>query len=961
MKSGIKPITNFESTEKTGNSPEKLNHQSNRPNYYIGIDLGTTNSVMAWGTLNPQTNQLETKVVEIKMMIERGGTAKKELLPSCVYFKEGGPPIVGEYAKTMIGRTNRVIKSIKSEMGTQTQFDFDGRVYNPAVISSQILKHLAVSAQSLFNFIPDDVVITVPASFDSDMREATIEAARLAGFRTEEDDGNPRDILLDEPRAALYDFINRHNKLEIPETNINFHEPQIVLVFDLGGGTLDVSLHRVSYHQEQYTLNIKDLAISRYTQIGGDDFDQKLADRFLEVYEDRFPNNFDDSQMDMLKSEFQEYAEQAKIDLSSQIENSKLMDYFDSESFDPELVKTEIIKVPFENQVFEYDLTLSEYEEIVEPLLASDLTLDAVNKLDKFSNYDNIIYPILDVLRKAEQKDGNIPSIDAVLLNGGMTKFYTIQKRLETLFGVPPITVNNPDKAVAHGAVVYHYDLHRGIKPSRILNDTIGIEIVGGEVKHLVEAGTILPFSSELESFQVSENTSLLRFPFYLGSRKDTQPPNRRILDRNVRFQRPLSKNDLFLIQVQVDERGIMNVEGWPKANPDEKFTMSINTIQPIDADEGSNGTPYAPNEVNQPELDSQPDSPREEERSISEPKQVVATSHSQGTPESQSDTLDVQSELMVMKKNFSHYIKTDQFNRKKIIDDQVTRQHIRIADAVNAEEFINPLLDNIDSVNSYGKGKMIVLLGNLTDCCSSTDVLYDIYDVAAALSDPEKIKTNSPPSIIMKNVVRRAIETIGKTGLPIAESHLINLIKKESPVTIRPSAVYSIGKCCQSVNALEHLKRLIEYGEDADRIAINWAFGKIGSREHENPLSIQEFESIISILTDQLQAESYNDVTRNSIYALGEICDQRDCANDVIDSEKSEVVVQLIKPFLKVRTDGSLADLANIQQMNEIKKFADISIKMIQGIQLSEEQTESLLKQRTEDYVYGGKFYSED
>lgn len=957
MTSGIESIANSESIKKTDSSLQKLNRQSERPNYYIGIDLGTTNSVMAWGTLNPQTNQLETKVVEIKMMIERGGTAKKELLPSCVYFKEGGPPIVGEYAKTMIGRTNRVIKSIKSEMGAQTQFDFDGKVYNPAVISSQILKHLALSAESLFNFIPDDVVITVPASFDSDMRAATIEAARLAGFRTQEDDGSPRNILLDEPRAALYDFVNRGNKEEIPETRINFQEPQTVLVFDLGGGTLDVSLHRVSYHQEQYRLNIKDLAISRYTRIGGDDFDQKLADRFLEVYEDRFPNNFDDSQMDMLKSEFQEYAEQAKIELSSQIENSKLMDYFDSKSFDPELVKTEIIKVPFENQVFEYDLTLSEYEEIVEPLLASDLTLDAVNKLDTLSNCDNIIYPILDVLRKAEQKDGNIPSIDAVLLNGGMTKFHTIQKRLETLFGFRPITAGDPDKAVARGAVVYHYDLHRGIKPPRILNDTIGIEIVDGKVKHLVEAGTILPLSSvSYESFQVSEDTSLLRLPFYLGSRKDTQPPNRRILDRNVRFQRPLSKNEPFYIQVQVDERGIMNVEGWPKANPNEKFTLNIDSNQPITANEAPNGNPSDVTEVNQSDTDQQQDSAQKEARSISEPKQISIPSQTQGTPELQDATLDVQSEIIEMKKNFSYYVKT---NRGQVINQQITRQYQRIVEASNAEEFIRPLLDNIDYVNNYGRGKIVALLGELAHRCSDIALLYDIYDAAAVLSVPEKIQSQHP--LVIKNIVTNAIKTIGKTRLPSAESHLINLITREIPITVRPIAVYSIGKCCCSVNALEHLKHLIEYGEDTDHIAINWAFGKMGSREHENPLSIQEFESIISILTDQLQAESHNDVTRNSIYALGEICDRRDCANDIIDAEKSEVVVQLIEPFLKVRTDGSLADLANMQQMNQIKKFADISIKMIQGIQLSEEQAESLLKQRTEDYVYGGKFYSED
>ena len=944
MKSDIKPITNFESAEKTDSSSQKLDRQPDQRNYYIGIDLGTTNSVMGWGTLNPQTNQLDTKIVEITMMIERGGIGKKALLPSCVYFKEGGPPIVGEYAKTMIGRTNRVVKSIKSEMGTQTQFDFDGSPYDPAVISSQILKHLAASAQSLFNFIPDDVVITVPASFDSDMREATIEAARLAGFRTREDDGSPRNILLDEPRAALYDFVNRQDKGEIPETRINFQEPQTVLVFDLGGGTLDVSLHQASYQQEQYTLNIEDLAISRYTRIGGDDFDQKLADRFFAAYANKLPDNLNDREMDMLKSTFREYAEQAKIDLSSEIENGKLMGYFD-----PELVETEIIRTPIENQVFEYDLTLSEYEEIIEPLLASHLTLDAVKQLDTLSTCDNIIYPILDVLRKAEQKNGRMPSVDAVLLNGGMTKLHTIQKRLETFFGFPPITAGDPDKAVARGAVVYHYDLHRGIKPARILNDTIGIEIAGGRVKPLVEAGTILPLSSTpIDNLQVSEDTVSLRLPFYLGSRNDTQPPNRRILDRYIPFQRSLSKGEPISIQVQVDERGIMNVEGWPKSNPNEKFTVSIDSTNPIIGNEVSNELPSNPSEFNQSGVATQTDNTPEEVQSISGPKPVVVLSKSQVALESQGDILDVQTELVEMKKNFSHYMNTDKFNRKKVIDGQVTRQHTRISDAGNANEFISPLLDNIDYVNNYGKGKIIVLLGNLADKCPDTNLLYDVYDAAASLSNPGEIK--SKHRIVIENVVRCAVETIGKTRLPIAESHLINLITEENPITIRSSAVYSIGKCCQSVNTLEHLKRLIEYGEDIDRIAANWAFGKMGSREHENLLSIQEFESVISILMKQLQNEQHSDVKRNSIYALGEICDQRECAKDVIDAEKSKTVIQLIEPFLNSRTDGSLADLANIQQMHLIKKIADVSISMIRGIQLSEEQINSLLEIRTEN-----------
>ncbi len=923
------------------------------PNYYIGIDLGTTNSVMGWGTLNPQTNKLEPKVVEINMMIERGGMGKKELLPSCVYFKEGSPPIIGEYAKTMIGRqTSRVVKSVKSDIGTPKQYEFDNTTYSAAEISSQILKHLVASAKTLFGFMPDDVVITVPASFDSDMRAATIEAARLAGFRTHEDDGSPRNILLDEPRAALYDFINRQDKGEIPETLINFHTPKLVLVFDLGGGTLDVSLHRVSYEDHEFRLNIEDLAVSRYTQIGGDDFDQKLADHFFAAYANRLPNNLNDFQMNLIKSDFLEFAEQAKIDLSSEIETSKLMRYFD-----PDTVETTIIQTPWENLVFQYDLTLTEYEDIIEPLLANQLTLESVAQLDTLPACDNIIYPILDVLRKGERKLGTMPQVDAVLLNGGMTKLHTIQKRLETFFGFPPITAGDADKAVARGAVVYHYDLHRGIKPARILNDTIGIEIAGGRVKPLVEAGTILPLSApqSIEGLQVSDGAPSLRLPFYLGSRKDTKPPNRRILERNVRFRRPLLKNEPIYIQVQVDERGIMNVEGWPRANPNERFAVSVDSTRAASAAPGVDSPPTAgTSNVRNPIPSAPPYSPAQRapapRYSGSVGQQPVSTGPSfpgRAVDPSQGTTLDVQYEIAEMKKNFSYYMRTYQINRKKVIMDQVIRQRHKIANATNAEEFIGPLLENIPYVNNYGKARVMVLLGDLASKTSDTDLLYDICDAGIALSSPDELAHKHPQ--VIKTVVRYAVEAIGKTGLPIAESHLINLITREVPVAIRPNAVYSIGKCCHSVNAIEHLKPLVEHGVAADRIAINWAFGKMGSREHKQPLPIEQLDSVIQILLEQLRSDAHKDVKRNGIYALGEICDRRDCAKDPIPIEKTAEVITVLEPYLMFRTDGSLSELANIQQERLLKRFAGVSLNMIKGVHLSAEQETSLLTIRNE------------
>ena len=159
--------------------------EGSKPNYYIGIDLGATNSVMAWGSINPQTDQLETKIVPINMMLEYNAMQKKELLPSCVYFQAGQPPNVGEYAKKMLQRQpDRVIKSIKKEIGTQKEFNLDNVTYSATEILAQILKHLAAGAKSHFGFIPDDTIITIPTYFDFNMRTATVEAARLAGFQT---------------------------------------------------------------------------------------------------------------------------------------------------------------------------------------------------------------------------------------------------------------------------------------------------------------------------------------------------------------------------------------------------------------------------------------------------------------------------------------------------------------------------------------------------------------------------------------------------------------------------------------------------------------------------------------------------------------------------------------------------------------------------------------------------------
>lgn len=903
-----------------------------KSDYYLGIDLGTTNSVISWGSINRRRDELKTQVINIPMRIDGGGIGNKELLPSYVYFREGDPPSVGEYARAMIGRqTDRVVKSVKSHMGTQEHFHFDGTDYSPAEISSMILKQLSSAAREI-NIVPENVVITVPASFDSDQRSATIEAGELAGFQV---------TLFDEPRAALYDFAHRQDMGELPSTLIDFDDPKIVLVFDLGGGTLDVSLHKVSYEQGQYELTIEDIAIGRYTQVGGDNFDKLLAEHFLDAYSNRLPQNPNDYDIHLLETEFQVYAEIAKIDLSGKV-TSEIQQ--GNENWESDDIARMIIQAPSVNpdQLFQYNLTLTEYEQIVEPLLASDLSLDSVDESDSIPFTENIIYPILDVLRKAKKKlNVDIsPTVDAVLLNGGMTRLHTIRKRLEDFFGFPPITAGEPDKSVARGASVYHYRVENGHRSARILNDTIGIELEEGKVKPLVEAGTVLPLSEPraIPELAMGTASSSLRLPFYLGSRLDTDPPNRKILERRVQFERPIPKNERIILQVTVDERGILAVEGWPEADPDQKFTATVDSGKQ-DEKQDTDSSPEVREEVQEP-------------TSLPNPETPIRS------------TLEVRSELDFLSSRCSQWANTRDRNRKNVIMEQITGQRSRIKLAENAAEFITPLIDCVNSIKSgtaknFLNGRIMILLGDLVPHCSERDQPYDIFDIASTLSEPTNLKYTNPK--VINTVVRYAIEAIGKTKLPLAESHLIGLLNQDEIKSIRPNAIYSIGKCSHSVNAVKHLESLIKARMDGDRIAVNWALGKIGSRENVggkqngSPLPLKGLYSVIANLLEQLELESHPQAQQHGIYALAEICDRRNkVIGDIVPDETANKVVRLLNTFSKRSLSGSWYELASLEQQQkqqqDLQNLAEVAKQMIEGGPLSSTQEDSLLKIREAD-----------
>jgi len=185
----------------------------------------------------------------------------------------------------------KVLKSVKSRMGKKEVLSYDSAEYLPEDASALILSHIKKASKTFFSEEPEDVVITVPASFDTDQREATVLAAKKAGFKTQNDDGSSRNILLDEPRAVIYDFINRQNLGEIPPTLLDFLSPKNVLVYDLGGGTLDVSLHKIFWDDTEKRVDFDDLAVSRYTNIGGDDFDERACLNEIAGYEESWTHS----------------------------------------------------------------------------------------------------------------------------------------------------------------------------------------------------------------------------------------------------------------------------------------------------------------------------------------------------------------------------------------------------------------------------------------------------------------------------------------------------------------------------------------------------------------------------------------------------------------------------------------------------------------------------------------------
>ena len=453
----------------------------------VGIDLGTTNSVLA--TINTRANgNIVSKVLGIERAVGtfnmgqdvRFEMRNGETLPSCVYYNEekAFAPVVGDFAKSRYSlRPHLVAKSIKSQMGNAFAQGLSPDIPDktPAEISAQILKHMIRCATRAFHQRRiEDAVITIPANFDSIMRSATLKAAELAGIKIYNRNGDLRSILLEEPHAVIYDLVNQVRNGEIASQILDFSTEKIVMVFDLGGGTLDITLHAIScVDSTKDVLIVKNLAINPYTPLGGDDFDKALAREMFSRYVKKYSSHPTiqqkiRSQESNVMAQLLSNAEFLKIKVSMDKSGSfgTVDDFSDAWGDDVNSDEYEIgLNIGSTGVAYDDVFRLQEFEEVLKPFMGEEFSYNDFKRLDEISataNTQNIIFPILNVLAKCAKKLGRDDfKIDAVIMNGGMSRFYMVRERLTKFFGFDPIVALDPDQSVARGAAVYHYFLHK--------------------------------------------------------------------------------------------------------------------------------------------------------------------------------------------------------------------------------------------------------------------------------------------------------------------------------------------------------------------------------------------------------------------------------------------------------------------------------------------------------------------
>lgn len=472
----------------------------------IGIDLGTTNSCVA--------------VIEGGEPVVIANAEGARTTPSVVAFSKTGERLVGQVAKRQaITNPDRTVSSIKREMGTAYKVNIDGKSYTPQEISAMILQKLKADAEAYLGETVTQAVITVPAYFTDAQRQATKDAGKIAGLDVKR--------IINEPTAAALSY------------GVDKENDQKVMVYDLGGGTFDVSIIEMGDGVQEV------LATAGNNRLGGDDFDQRIIDWMVQSFKAETGVDLTSDKMAMQR--LKEAAEKAKIELSGVTQAAINLPFITADATGPKHL----------------DLTLTRAK-------FNELTADLVQKT-------------MGPVQNALQDSGlSIGEIDKVLMVGGSSRIPAVQEAVKNFIGKDPFKGINPDECVAIGAAIQAGVLGGEVDGLLLLDVTplsLGVETMGGVMTKIIDRNTTIPTKKSQIFSTAADNQTQVEINVLQGEREFARDNKQLGLFALTGIAPAMRGVPQIEVTFDIDANGIVNVSAKDLGTgAEQKITISSST-----------------------------------------------------------------------------------------------------------------------------------------------------------------------------------------------------------------------------------------------------------------------------------------------------------------------------------------------------------------------------------------------